>query len=250
MLTPERHRIILQLLQEKEVVKLHEFVEATQCSESTIRRDLSQLEKEKKLKRVHGGAALLQQKREELSVFEKSTKNIHEKQLIGKYAASLIQDGDCIYLDAGTTTLQMIPYIEAKNIVVVTNGIMHIEALLEKDIPTYLVGGLIKKKTNALIGRGAIHSLQQYSFDKCFIGVNGVHIDFGYTTPDPEEAIIKQTAIHLSQQAFVLADHSKLNESTFAKIAPLQEATMITDETDEELLAMYEAKTTVEVVKS
>lgn len=98
------------------------------------------------MKRVHGGAALLQQKREELSVFEKSTKNIHEKQLIGKYAASLIQDGDCIYLDAGTTTLQMIPYIEAENIVVVTNGIMHIEALLEKDIPTYLVGGFIKKK--------------------------------------------------------------------------------------------------------
>ncbi|GMB09678.1 DeoR family transcriptional regulator [Thermolongibacillus altinsuensis] len=249
MLTPERHRIILQLLEEKEVVKLQELVEATNSSESTIRRDLSQLEKEKKLKRVHGGAALLHQKREELSVFEKSTKNIQEKQLVGKYAASLIRDGDCIYLDAGTTTLQMIPYIEAKDIVVVTNGITHLEALLEKDIPTYLVGGLIKKKTKALIGRGALASLESYSFDKCFIGVNGIHIDYGYTTPDPEEALIKQTAMKLSRQAFILADHSKLNESTFAKIADLQEATIIIDEIDEELLALYEAKTTVEVVK-
>jgi DeoR family fructose operon transcriptional repressor len=91
--------------------------------------------------------------------------------------------------------------------------------------------------------------LESYSFDKCFIGVNGIHIDYGYTTPDPEEALIKQTAMKLSRQAFILADHSKLNESTFAKIADLQEATIIIDEIDEELLALYEAKTTVEVVK-
>jgi DeoR family transcriptional regulator, fructose operon transcriptional repressor len=248
LLTAERHRIILDLLAEKEVVKLQELVEATASSESTIRRDLTQLEKEKKLRRVHGGAALLHQKREELSVLEKSTKNIKEKRMIAQYAASFVHDGDCIYLDAGTTTLEMIPYLNAKDIIVVTNGITHLEALLEKDIPTYLLGGFIKKKTKALIGRGALNSLENYSFDKCFIGVNGIHLDYGYTTPDPEEAMVKSLAIKLSRQAYILADHSKINESTFAKIADLQDATIITDELDEELLELYEAKTAIEVV--
>lgn len=249
MLTEERHRLILELLAEKKVVKLQELVEVTSSSESTIRRDLSQLEKEKKLRRVHGGAALLHQKREELSVLEKSTKNIQEKRMIAQYAARFVEDGDCIYLDAGTTTLEMIPYLDAKDIVVVTNGITHLEALLEKDIPTYLLGGFIKKKTKALIGRGALNSLENYSFDKCFIGVNGIHLDFGYTTPDPEEAMVKSLAMKLSRQAYVLADHSKMNESTFAKIADLQDATIITDELDDELLELYEAKTAIEVVK-
>ncbi len=249
LLTAERHRIILELLAEKEVVKLQELVEATHSSESTIRRDLTQLEKEKKLRRVHGGAALLHQKREELSVLEKSTKNMKEKKMIAEYAASLVQDGDCIYLDAGTTTFEMIAHLRGKDIVVVTNGIMHVDALLEHEIPTYLLGGFIKKKTKALIGRGALNALESYSFDKCFIGANGIHLDYGYTTPDPEEAMVKRLAMKLSQHAYILADHSKLNESTFAKIADLEEATLIVDELDEELLELYEAKTAIEVVK-
>ncbi|MBB3905836.1 DeoR/GlpR family DNA-binding transcription regulator [Anoxybacteroides rupiense] len=248
MLTAERHRLILELLAEKKVVKLQELVEATASSESTIRRDLNQLEKEKKLRRVHGGAAVLHQKREELSILEKSEKYIQEKRMIAQYAAGFVEAGDCIYLDAGTTTLELIPHLNDKDLIVVTNGITHLEALLEKNIPTYLLGGLIKKKTKALIGRGALHSLENYSFDKCFIGVNGIHLEYGYTTPDPEEAMVKSMAIKLSRQAYVLADHSKINESTFAKIADLPAATIITDELDEELLEQYEAKTEVKVV--
>ena len=249
MLTAERHRIILDLLEKQEVVKLQEFVDATSSSESTIRRDLSQLESQRKLKRVHGGAALLQQKREELSVSEKSTKNLQEKLEIAKHAASLIRDGDCIFLDAGTTTLQMIPYIEAKDVVVVTNGITHLEALLENSIPTYLTGGFVKQRTRALVGRGAVMGMEQYSFDKSFIGVNGIHLTYGYTTPDPEEAFVKRLAIQLSQQAYMLADHTKWNESTFSKIADLHEAAIITSECDEELWKLYKEKTFIEVVK-
>jgi DeoR family transcriptional regulator, fructose operon transcriptional repressor len=248
LLTEERHRIILDLLARKEVVKLQELVEATNSSESTIRRDLTQLEKEKKLRRIHGGATLPHQKREELSVLEKSAKHIEEKKRIAEYAASLVEHGDCIYLDAGTTTLEMIPHLRGKDIVVVTNGMMHLELLLENDIATYLLGGLLKKKTKALIGRGALQSLQSYSFDKCFIGANGVHYEYGYTTPDPEEAMVKHTAMRLAQKAYVLADHSKLNESTFAKIADLHEAILITDQLDEEWQELYKAKTAVEVV--
>jgi DeoR family transcriptional regulator, fructose operon transcriptional repressor len=248
MLTPERHRIILELLKEKETVKLHEFVEATSSSESTIRRDLSELEKSNQLKRVHGGASLLRQKGEELSISEKSTKNLQEKDMIAKYAASLIRNGDCIFLDAGTTTFQMIQYIEAKDIKVVTNGLTHLEALLNKNIDTYLTGGYIKQKTKALIGRGAIDGLNAYQFDKSFIGVNGIHPTYGFTTPDPEEAAIKSLAIQLGQSGYVLADHSKLHEVTFAKVADLIEATLLTNEDNKEIIDEFNDKLSIEVV--
>ena len=90
MLITERHQLILKLLKEKENVKIHELVELTNTSESTLRRDLDQLEKQNYLKRVHGGASLLQRKRDEPSVFEKITQNLEEKAKIAKYAAELI----------------------------------------------------------------------------------------------------------------------------------------------------------------
>ncbi|OIJ13952.1 DeoR family transcriptional regulator [Anaerobacillus alkalilacustris] len=249
MLTPERHRIILDLLLEKEVVKLQELVDATSSSESTIRRDLSQLEEERKLKRVHGGASLLKQKGVELSVIEKSTKNLNEKELITKYAASLIKKGDCIFLDAGTTTFQMIQHINAKDIKVVTNGLTHLEALLDKGIHTYLTGGYIKGITKALIGRGALEGIMTYRFDKCFIGVNGIHTALGYTTPDPEEAMVKKMAIDLSQESFILSDSTKFNEVTFSKIAELKQGVIITNDIDDEIIAPFMEQTKIKVVK-
>jgi DeoR family fructose operon transcriptional repressor len=248
MLTPERHRLILDLLKEQEIVKIQDLTEMTDSSESTIRRDLIQLEQSKFLKRVHGGAARLQGKLSEPSIGEKSSKNLQGKTKIAEAAAALVEDGDCIYLDAGTTVYQMIPYLNQKDIVVVTNGLHHLDALLENDMKTYLVGGEIKSRTRAMIGRGALISLESYRFDKCFMGVNGIHTTYGYTTPDPEEALIKQTAIRLSREAYVLADESKFNEIAFAKIVDLKEATIVTSETDVDLLTSFEAKTSIKVV--
>lgn len=247
MLTPERHQIILSLLKEKQTVKIQELVELTKASESTIRRDLIQLEKGKFLKRIHGGAARLQGKLQEPSMTEKSSKNLQEKRLIAKYAASLVEKGDCIYLDAGSTVMQMIPYLP-EDIVVVTNGLTHIGPLFEKRIETYVIGGYAKPKTNAVIGRGALASLGMYRFDKSFMGVNGIHPEYGFTTPDPEEALIKQTAISLSREAYVLADHTKFSEIAFAKIADIHEAAIITDGLDKEVAGQYENKTRIEVV--
>jgi DeoR family fructose operon transcriptional repressor len=248
MLTPERHQLILSLLKEKEVVKLQELVDGTNSSESTIRRDLIQLESERKLKRVHGGAALLQGKRTEPSIAEKSTKNLHEKQMVAREAATLISEGDCVYIDAGTTTMQMIPHINSKDVTVVTNGLTLIESLLEKGIRTYVVGGAVKGTTRALIGRLALIGLETYRFDKCFIGVNGIHIDYGYTTPDPEEAFIKQAAINLSQEKFIVADHSKLGEVSFSKISDLNSADLIVNDPMDDRMKEYKQYTTVKVV--
>ena len=248
MLTPERHRIILQLLKDKNVVKIQEIMDLTNSSESTIRRDLSQLEEQKFLKRIHGGASSLQGKLNEPSMVEKSSKNLQEKSRIAKFAASLVEEGDCIFLDAGSTVIEMIEFLPKKDIVVVTNGLMHFVPLLNKGIPTYFIGGLAKSKTNALIGRGALAGLDLYRFDKCFMGVNGIHTQFGFTTPDQEEALVKQKAISLSREAYVLADSTKFSEISFAKITDLDNASIITNELDDELREQYLNRTMIKVV--
>jgi DeoR family transcriptional regulator, fructose operon transcriptional repressor len=249
MLEPERHQIILEALKVKSSVKLQEFVELTNSSESTIRRDLIQLEQGKLLKRVHGGAARLQGKLQEPSMVEKSSKNLQGKRQIAQFAGSLVDEGDCIYLDAGSTIYEMIPFLP-DNIVVVTNGLSHANELLEKNIKTFLVGGYAKPTTKALIGRGALDSLEHYRFDKCFMGVNGIHSQFGYTTPDPEEAMVKQLAISLSSEAYVVADESKFSEVAFAKITDLHLATIITNELDPDTKEQYHSKTKIKVVPS
>lgn len=247
LLEPERHQIILEALKKKNTVKLQELVELTNSSESTIRRDLTQLEQRKFLKRVHGGAARLQGKLQEPTMTEKSSKNLQEKQRISQFAGSLVEEGDCIYLDAGSTVFEIISFLP-NNIVVVTNGLMHVNALVEKNIKTYLIGGYLKPTTKAMIGRGALESLEKYRFDKCFIGVNGIHPQFGYTTPDQEEAMIKQLAITLSRESFVLADESKFSEIAFAKIADLSEAAIITNELEQDSKEQYFSKTKIKVV--
>ncbi|MCM3112999.1 DeoR/GlpR family DNA-binding transcription regulator [Lederbergia lenta] len=249
MLTPERHLVILQKLKEKGTVKIQDLVESTLSSESTIRRDLTQLEEENQLKRIHGGASVMQGKRIEPSMVEKSSKNLQGKQNIARYAASLVQPGDCIYLDAGSTTAEMIHYLDDIDLVVVTNGLTHIGALLEKGISTYLIGGYAKQRTKATIGRGALLNLDQYRFDKCFLGVNGVHPDVGFTTPDQEEAMVKEKAVSLSNKCFVLADDSKFGEIAFSKIVDLHKAVIITNKLTEEVMLQYKDKTKIKVVK-
>ncbi|MEH7112869.1 DeoR/GlpR family DNA-binding transcription regulator [Neobacillus niacini] len=249
MLEPERHQMILEALKVKNTVKLQELVDLTNSSESTIRRDLIQLEQGKFLKRVHGGAAKLQGKLQEPSMSEKSSKNLQTKRQIAQFASSLVDEGDCIYLDAGSTIFEMIAFLP-ENIVVVTNGLTHVNELIEKNIKTFLLGGNAKPKTKALIGRGALNSLEQYRFDKCFMGVNGIHSQFGYTTPDPEEALIKQLALSLSREAFVVADESKFSEIAFAKIADLHQAIIITNELDPDTQEQYQSKTKIKVVTS
>ena len=249
MLETERHQMILDALKKKNTVKLQELIELTNSSESTIRRDLTHLEQGKFLKRVHGGAARLQGKLQEPSMIEKSSKNIQGKRQIAQYAGGLIEKGDCIYLDAGSTVFEMIAFLPS-DIVVVTNGLMHANLLLEKKIKTYLIGGCLKPATKAMIGRGALECLGQYRFDKCFMGVNGIHPEFGYTTPDQEEAMIKQLALSLSREAYVLADESKFSEIAFAKIADLHAATIITNEIGLETKDQYDSKTKIKVVTS
>lgn len=247
MLTNERHEFILNLLEQKQTIKIQEIVDQTAASESTIRRDLTDLESQNKLERVFGGAVLPDRNLTEPTIEDKSTRNLMEKEQVARIAASFIQEGDSIYLDAGTTTFQMIPYLKDKNVVVVTNGLTLVEALNAHGITTYLTGGMMKARTGALVGAQTIQSLNNYRFNLCFLGVNGFHPDFGFTTPDPEEAAVKRQASSLARDSYVLADHSKAGKVSFAKIMDMDDAYLIVDRLPADLLEVLEKKTTVKV---
>ncbi|WP_018921768.1 DeoR/GlpR family DNA-binding transcription regulator [Salsuginibacillus kocurii] len=251
MLTVERQTKIREMLKEKEMATIHELVETTGSSESTIRRDLTEMEERRELKRVRGGAALLKRRQEEPALIEKQVQFVEEKQQLAHYAASLIKQQDCIFLDAGTTILYMIPHLKDREITVVTNGITHVPLLLEHSITTYVTGGKAKEKTSALVGHAAAETLKNYRFDACFLGVNAVDDEAGYTTPDPEESVVKQTALQVGNKNYVLADHSKMGETAFAHIAPLHAATLVTTEDiSEDHQQRYSEYTEIKVVKS
>ncbi|MBR3215121.1 MAG: DeoR/GlpR transcriptional regulator [Exiguobacterium sp.] len=232
MLTKQRHQLILQRLSEQKVVKLKELVDLTDSSESTIRRDLTDLEAEGYLARVHGGATLIATPDEEPTFEEKRDRFVDEKVAIARKAATFIEDGMSIYLDAGTTTQAMVPFLQGKKIVVVTNSLPIANELFDLDIKTFVIGGELKRSTQALVGYNARESMMNYRVDLAFLGMNGIDIEAGYTTPDPEEALVKKTAIELAQTSFVLADASKIGKRTFSRVATLDAAQLITSSSE------------------
>lgn len=155
MLTEKRQEEIAKLVQERESITVQELKEIFQASESTIRRDITALDKAGKLTKVFGGAIALNDSRivkQELPVCQKQEMQIREKMAIAKYAASLIEANDCVYIDAGTTTSWMLGYIKEKEATYVTNAVSHAKKLAEAGFHVILIGGELKGSTEAIIG--------------------------------------------------------------------------------------------------
>lgn len=230
MFTEERYNIILQELKQKGTVSVTDLVKLLDASESTVRRDLNSLDQEGLLKKIHGGAITIDENtsKHDYKVNVRKSLNVEDKCEIAKYAASLVEEGDVIYLDAGTTTELLINFIEVKNITVVTNGISHAKKLLEKGFKTYILGGEVKSVTEAVVGSSTVEELKKYNFSKGFFGVNGVSNQSGYTTPDVSEAMVKSQAIKMCQKSYILADTSKLEKRSFVTFGAITDSTLIT----------------------
>lgn len=231
MLSEERYKLILDKLDKESVVYLNDLVKYLDTSESTIRRDLNALHKAGLLKKVHGGATSLKDIKINTSddkVEYRQNLNMDEKIKISEYAASLIEDNDLIYMDAGTTTELIIDFIKNTKAVFVTNGIVHAKKLIQKGCTTYILGGELKLITEAIVGVEAINSLRKYNFTKGFFGVNGVSIKNGFTTPDIREAMVKEEAINRTKDSFVLCDTSKFDEISSITFARIDKARIIT----------------------
>ena len=214
MLTQERHREILKILAEKQAVTVSELSELLNTSESTIRRDLNKLDSQGMLNKVFGGATatteILEAKDD--TVDTRSQLNIEEKRMIGEYAATLINNYDLVYIDAGTTTRVFIEYITNRNATYVTNALDHGLYLMGKGFNVYIVGGKLKASTECVVGADGIKFLEKFNFTKSFIGTNGIDINAGFTTPDIEEGHIKGEVLKRSYHSFVLADNSKFHK--------------------------------------
>lgn len=232
MIVFDRKKKILEYLNQKHIATIEELQTLTESSASTMRRDLNDLEEEKKLKRVHGGAELLQDLSKELSFIEKSTKNVQEKRQIADRAFSKISDGDTIYLDAGTTTGALIEKLNQSQfrLTIVTNSVTHASKLNGEHLTVYILGGLIKKITDSVVGGNALKQLSNYRFNSSFMGANAFDKEIGAMTPDSEEASVKTSAIHQSEISYLLVDTSKLGETSFVKFANPDEVEVITEE--------------------
>nr|WP_253956309.1 DeoR/GlpR family DNA-binding transcription regulator [Lactiplantibacillus pentosus] len=251
VLTEERQQYILNTIRFKGIIKIKDICSETNCSESTARRDLQQLEEQGELLRVHGGAKYMNSLQEEPAMNDKVSRNVNAKDHIAQQAVANIQIDDVIYLDAGTSTLAMIHHLNPSyNLRVVTNGVVHASALADVGIQTYLLGGNLKGTTKAVIGPEAVKSLEEYRFNKVFLGINGVHPKFGLTTPDPDEAVVKKTAILQSEESFILADNTKFDHVSFARVGDLSSATIITDQLTPSVAEQYQPLTTIQEVQS
>ncbi len=231
MLTEERHSIILDMVNRQKSITVSELCMVLKTSESTIRRDLNMLAEKGLLNKVHGGAIALNDTLEfvEHNVEEKVKLYIEEKAAIAKYAASLIEDGDFVYIDAGTTTEKMIDFLPDKNVTFVTNGFIHAKKLAKRGFKVLIPGGEIKSSTEAIVGAECILALQKYNFTKCFIGVNGISVKAGFTTPDGNEAGVKSAVAANSRQVYVLADHSKFDKISSVTFMALSDGIIVTD---------------------
>ena len=235
MLSEERYKLILDEVNKKHAVTVNQLVDLLKTSESTIRRDLNSLDKMGKLIKVHGGATALESSytTEEDNVNIKHDLNIHEKEKIAKYAASLIEKNDFVYIDAGTTTELMIDYITEKNAVYVTNGIAHAKKLIQKECRAYILGGELKLATEAIVGIEAVNSLKKYNFTKGFFGSNGVSMNAGFSTPEVKEALVKEEALKKSKVAYVLADDSKFNKISSVTFGDINSGIIITNKIED-----------------
>ena len=219
MLAEERVALILKFISENRTATVQQLCEALDASESTIRRDLNELDRQGKVNKVHGGATLPDSQflADEPTMAAKETLAVAEKQAIARAAAALIRKEDFVFLDAGSTTLALAQAVSgpALEAAYVTNGVAHARLLAQKGCKVCLPGGLLRPQTEAIIGAAALQSLQQYNFTKAFLGANGVALEAGFTTPDPEEAAVKAAAVHRARESWFLVDDAK-----FAKIYP------------------------------
>ncbi len=237
MFSEERKSIILNMLNENSSVSLADLMERFGASETTVRRDLTELELAGALKRTHGGAVPVTHSIFEPNYLEKENACLDEKHSIAKAAAELVQDGETVLLDAGTTTAEIARLLVGKKITLITNStIITSDFLFGKgaDVPhnieIYSTGGQFRPTTQSLVGPAAENFIRQIRPDKSFIAANGITPEAGATTANMSEASVKSAMIAVSKESYLAADHSKFGQEYFSVIAKADAFTgIITD---------------------
>jgi DeoR/GlpR family transcriptional regulator of sugar metabolism len=211
LLPAERHRRIQGLLEKRHVVRVSKLSYLLGVSEVTVRRDLEALERRGYLERIHGGAVAARRMRTEPRYLEAMTTHPQEKQVIGQAAARLVEPGDTVFLNGGTTTLEVFRHLDRPDVTVITNHVGMALESADREVELVLVGGLFRPPSNSLVGPFATATLRRINATRAFIGAEGLSRRVGLTTPSSVEAEIAGLMIERTGgEVVVVADHSKM----------------------------------------
>jgi DeoR/GlpR family transcriptional regulator of sugar metabolism len=227
-----RQQEILEYISLHRKASVHELVEQFGVSAATIRRDLLRLQRLGHLVKTYGGAVSSERTGLESSFNEKMSRNAAEKDAIGKLAAGLVDEGDTIIIDSGTTALRVAANLNpAKSITVVTNSLGVIEELgRHSDITVFILCGQYRPRTLDVAGPTAVNSISTFNVDKGFLAIDGLDFRSGLTSSDVFAAEMCRAMMRASRRAYIVADSSKVGHRGFAQIAPLSEVdALITD---------------------
>jgi len=216
-----RRKKLIEYLESNELAYIADLAGYATTSEATIRRDLKALEEEGRIEILQGGAAKLVENEREKTANERMVYKKEEKSKLGAYAATLVSNGDFIFIGPGTTENWMLKHLVGKDIVVVTNGIVHIEKLLDLDIDATLIGGKLNKKNGLVSCELALMQIQNMNFDKCFLGGLGISEEHGVSTSSSPLANFNKEIIKRSKERILLVDSTKMGKVaryTFSKI--------------------------------
>ncbi len=237
----QRAELILEALTARGFSSVSALAQELNVSEMTIRRDMDKLEADGLLRRAHGGAVAEQRTQIELDYLVRRERRGPQKEIIGRLAVGLVQDGQSIFLDAGTTVLAMAKHLRNfKKLTVVTTSLPVQMALLDAPaIEVILTGGSVLATTMSLVGPIAQEAISRMRFDWAFLGAGGIEIDRGLTHSTMEEIPIKRAAAASATQVAVLADHNKVGYNALSLFMPIDEIDVIvTDQADDALGAL------------
>lgn len=251
--TVDRRSSILEMLREKGKISVVDVTKMFDVSDVTIRNDLKRLELDGFLKRIHGGALKIDKVAIDLNLREKEKQHSVEKTKIGIAAAQLVNEGETIFLDSGTTTMEIARNIKnLKNITVITNALNIASELAGiESIEVILTGGILRKKSFSLVGPHAEQMLGELFGDKLFLGVDGISAEYGVTTPNHLEACVNRIMVKHVNEVIVVTDSSKFNKTSLALIVPIDKVhTVITDKgiSEQDLLALRAREINVIIV--
>ncbi|AOG60584.1 DeoR family transcriptional regulator, fructose operon transcriptional repressor [Spiroplasma helicoides] len=233
MLREERLKLILDFVNANGYCSNEDISKALGIPFTTLRRDLTDLNTEQKLKRVHGGAKSIKERSIlEETLDQKLTSHIEEKKIIAQKALVCIKKGETVFLDAGSSTYFLAQLITPElNVRVYTNSIINAQVLANNGVSEiHILPGKLKLSTNAICGVETIVSMSKFHFDVSFLGVNAVDNDFNFYTTDEDEALVKVKAIENSQFAFALVDNSKMKSKAFIKFSDKSQIALISEE--------------------
>lgn len=253
MFAEERYNRIAAMVASEGRVTVAQLADRFDITKETVRRDLAMLEKDGLLRRVHGGAVpATSASTNELSVASREGQNQAEKARIAKAALAMVPTHGSIVLDGGTSTgslASLLAQEAADQLLIITHSVPVAHTLMGSTLQLEFIGGKVRSLTSVCVGAGTVARYSGFRPDVVFIGTNGVHPDFGLSTPDPEEASVKAAIVQAAQRVVVLADASKLNSETLVGFAKLSDIdTLITDVQPDAALSRALADAEVELV--